>query len=240
MLHLLFAESALERVPKPLLHHPSVVKRAKALHKEPEEMLLDRTYHHQAMVTRARVLENMEKRGRPDIIHFSLLEALGAPLNREGLLKVHVHTIDDYLISVNSEVRLPRNYDRFIGLVEQLYREGRVPVDDRPLLELRRGNIRNVISEIEPSYVIAFTRRGEPKTVESAIRTLSKQKNPVAIVGGFPCGHFSEETMKLADIAFSLDPEMLEAWTVTSRVIYEFERLTELPEKRWKEKGRDK
>jgi len=233
MLNLLLAESALETVPKPLWSHPSVVKRARALSKKPGETLLDRTYHHRAMVR----LENGERRGRPDIVHFSLLEALGTPLNREGLLRVYVHTIDDHVISIDPRVRLPRNYDRFVGLIEQLYKEGKVPVRDRPLLKLRRGSLEDMISEIGPSYVMAFTRKGEPKTLESAMKVLSEQENPVAVIGAFPRGHFSGETVKLADLSVSIDPEMLEAWTVTSRAIYEFERLMGLPERRWEKKG---
>lgn len=228
MLDLLLAESALETVPKQLWSHPSVVKRAKSLGKKPGETLLDRTYHHRAMIH----LENDKKRGRPDIAHFSLLEALGTPLNREGLLRVHIHTVDDHVIYIDPKVRLPRNYDRFVGLIEQLYKEGKVPTKGQPLLRLEKGSLKDVLSEIRPSYVIAFTRKGEAKTLESAVGTLS-EKNTAAIVGAFPHGHFSEETTKLADLTVSIDPEMLEAWTVTSRVIYEFEKLIGLPERRW-------
>ena len=236
MLNLLLAESALETVPKQLWSHPSVAKRAKALRKSPGEVLLDRTYHHGAMLH----LEIGERWGRPDIVHFSLLEALGAPLNREGLLRIYVHTLEDHVISVDPEVRLPRNYDRFVGLIEQLYREGRVPVEGKPLLKLRKGSLRDILSEIEPSYVMAFTRRGEPKTLEDAIKVLRKYENPVAIIGAFPRGHFTNETAKLANLSVSIDPEMLETWTVTSRVIYEFERQMELPEKRFEKKARGK
>ena len=133
MLSLLFVESALETVPQPLWNHPSVTKRAKTLNKKPSETLLDRTYHHRAMIR----LKNNYRRGRPDILHFALLEALGSPLNKEGLLRVYVHTVDDHIISVDPKVRLPRNYDRFVGLIEQLLREDKVPVVGQPLLELR-------------------------------------------------------------------------------------------------------
>lgn len=229
MLHLLLAESALETVPKQLWSHPSVAKRAKSLGKKPGETLLDRTYHHRAMIQ----LENDERRGRPDIVHFSLLEALGTPLNKEGLLTVYVHTIDGHIIRVEPKVRLPRNYDRFMGLIEQLYKEGRVPTEGQPLLKLGEGSLGDVLSEVRPSYVMAFTREGESETLENAMRTLLRQESPAVIVGAFPHGGFSKKTIEIADLAVSIDPEMLEAWTVTSRVIYEYERLIKLPERRW-------
>ena len=71
------------------------------------------------------LLDCPEKRGRPDIVHFTLLEALGSPLNLEGLLKIYVHTYSGYVIDVRPEVRLPRDCNRFSGLMEQLFQEGK-------------------------------------------------------------------------------------------------------------------
>lgn len=229
MLNLIFAESALEPVPKVLWKNHSVMKRATALGKAPENTLLDRSYHHRAMLR----LEESEKRGRPDIVHFALLEALGAPLNREGLLRVYVHTIDNYIISIDPKVRLPKNYNRFIGLIEQLYAKGAVPLSGPSLLKVKKGSLKQVVSEIEPSYVVAFTSKGEEKILEDAVKILSEKDNSLAIIGAFPHGHFSDEIIKLTDLAVSIDPEMLEAWTMTSRVIYEYEKLIGLPKMRW-------
>jgi rRNA pseudouridine-1189 N-methylase Emg1 (Nep1/Mra1 family) len=52
------------------------------------------------------------------------------------------------------------------------------------------------------------------------------------IIGGFPHGHFSKSTVQLADEIVSVDPEMLEAWTLSSRIIYEYEKALSLPKKR--------
>ncbi|MCJ7634937.1 16S rRNA methyltransferase, partial [Candidatus Bathyarchaeota archaeon] len=104
----------MELVPKNLWGHPSVSKRARLLRKNASNMLLDRSYHHAAMLS----IEDNKKRGRPDIIHFCLLNALGTPLSWEGQLQTIVHTREDKVISVQPETRLPRNYDRFVGLIE--------------------------------------------------------------------------------------------------------------------------
>jgi len=228
MLTLILAESALEAVPRALWRHPAVERHSKRCGKPPKYLVLDRSYHNAAM----KVLRDSEKRGRPDIVHLSLLEALGSPLNREGLFRVYVHTYSDCSISVSPETRLPRNYSRFIGLVEQLFEFGRVPVGGTPLLVLEERAISDLVGSIRPTYVIAFSRTGKPSTLEDAISRLRNQENLVAIIGGFPAGHFKDATTDLADEIVCIDREMLEAWTVVSRLVYEYERAVSLPEKR--------
>jgi rRNA pseudouridine-1189 N-methylase Emg1 (Nep1/Mra1 family) len=68
--------------------------------------------------------------------------------------------------------------------------------------------------------------------MEETMKDLSKQSNPAILVGGFPHGHISEETAKLAENRISIDKSMLEAWVVASRAIYEFERAIDLPKRR--------
>lgn len=233
MLILILAESALETIPQGLWRHPSVQRHSKRRGKHPQFLLLDRSYHHTAMKT----LEGGEKRGRPDIIHFALLEALGSPLNREGLLQTYVHTIHDRVITVNPEARLPRNYLRFVGLVEQLFESGRVPPTGPALLKLERKTLPQLLREIKPDHVTAFSRKGKSRLLEEAVSELSEKERPAVVIGGFPRGHFSETTTRLAKEVIRIDPEMLEAWTVTSRVIYEYERALSLPRKRLKPSG---
>lgn len=231
MLTLILAESALETIPERLWTRRSIQRYAKQHQKSPQFVLLDRSYHHAAM----RGLEHGEKRGRPDIVHFALLEALGSPLNKEGLLNVYVHTIDDHVITVDSVSRLPRNYNRFVNLIEQLFEYEKIPPQptEKALLTLKRQTLPQLIREIKPSYVLAFSRIGKPQTLEEAVSKISGEKNrPTVIVGGFPHGHFSETTTKLANSIVSIDSEMMEAWTITSRIIYEFERAISLPKKR--------
>jgi len=232
LLTLILAESALETIPKSLWKHPSIIRHAEKRGKSPEFILLDRSYHHVTMKT----LKDDEKRGRPDIVHFALLEALGSPMNKEGFLQVYVHTLNDYVITVASETRLPRNYNRFIGLMEQLFEFKKIPPTEHPLLTIRKQKLPQLLQTIKPTYVLAFSKEGKPCTLENAVSKLSSKEKPVAIVGGFPHGHFSEETSKLADETVAIDPQMLETWTVTSRLIYEYERAISLPRKRLTQK----
>lgn len=59
-------------------------------------------------------------------------------------------------------------------------------------------------------------------------------EEPAVIIGGFPHGHFSEKTIQMVNEVVCVDPEMLETWTLASRVIYEYERSISLPRKRIK------
>lgn len=236
VLTLIMAESALEVIPKELRSHPSVLSHSRRRGKPPSRLILDRSYHHAAM----KRLDRGWKRGRPDIVHISLLEALGSPLNREGLLRVFVHTFDGHVITIASETRLPRNYMRFIGLMEQLFELGRVPPSGKPLLKIERKSLKMLLEDVKPSYVLALSSAGKPTTLPKAVLRLTNSERPAVLVGGFPAGDFEEETVELADEVLSIDPETLEAWTVTSRVIYEYERAIGLPERRLKRQLEEK
>lgn len=233
-LTLVLAESALETIPRELWDHPLIRQFSKRRDKHPKFIVLDRSYHHHAMKT----LEKGMKRGRPDIVHFSLLEALGAPLNREGLLRVYVHTINDYVISVSPETRLPKNFSRFIGLIEDLFEHGRVPPEGKPLLTLEAKTLLALINELRPTYTVIFDKPGKVKTFEETALTLVRHDKPLVIVGGFPHGEFSKLTLSLANEIICVDPETLEAWTVVSRIIYEYERAIDLPRRRLELLGR--
>jgi len=213
---LVLAESALELVPEECWRHPSVVKYAEKRGKRPSEVLLDRAYHHAAM----RSLPQAYKRGRPDIIHFALLEALGSPLNKLGKLRVYVSTLDGHIIEVKPWVRLPRVYERFKGLVEQLYVKERIEAEDgKELLTLRKLTLAQLVSELKPSRVYLLSEDGKPTSSKELEAELASSPHPLMIVGGFPHGAFSEETSKLADMVIRLFDEPLETWVVVSRIL---------------------
>lgn len=225
MLNLIFAETALELVPQVILRHPSVRRNAKRRGKPAEENLLDRSLHHYAMTS----LPDQERRGRPDIILYCLLEAMGSPLNRQGMLRVWVHTQDGFTITVNPETRLPRDYPRFKSLMEQVLIEGRAPPKgEEPLLELKPMGLRELLKEINPEKIVALTSHGEKSSFRAVVEGLNLKGNPAVLIGAFPAGEFTAETLSLADEAASIYPTPLESWTVTSRLIYECERSLEL------------
>ena len=221
MLHLVFVEAALETVPPGILDHPSVRRNAKRRKKRPEETLLNRSLHHRAM---GRIRED-HRRGRPDIVNICLLEALGAPLNRERDLRTWIHTYGGYAVEIAPEIRLPRDCNRFNSLIEQLFADGVVPPgSEAPLMTLEPMTLGELIEKIEPTHTVALTSHGKPDDLETACGRLSSESNPAVFIGAFPHGPMKEDTLALADEVISIHPEALEAWVVTSRLVYEFEK----------------
>jgi rRNA small subunit pseudouridine methyltransferase Nep1 len=220
VLTLILCESSIELVPGEIVHHPAVLNWARRKKKGPGQMILDQSYHYAAMKSLGQGL----RRGRPDIAHLCLLAALGTPLNMDGGLRCIIHTSDDRAIRVNPKTRLPRNTDRFVALLEQLYEQNVVPRVGTPLLTLEGATMQKLISELGPESVIALTTAGPPKPMVEIAARMVQRENPVLLVGGFPSGHFSKQTLNLAGESFRIDRRGLEAWIVVARAVYDYER----------------
>ncbi|KII69257.1 Ribosomal RNA small subunit methyltransferase NEP1 [Thelohanellus kitauei] len=54
---------------------------------------------------------------RPDIVHQCLMMLLDSPLNQAGFLQIFIHTQQNILIEVNPQIRIPRTFERFCGLM---------------------------------------------------------------------------------------------------------------------------
>jgi len=223
MFVLILAETALEGVPRELWKHPSVLKYASSKKKKVGELLLDRSYHHAAMLK----LKDSERRGRPDIAHFSILEATSSPLYIKRSLNVHVHTVTDHVINLGRSVRVPKSYFRFEGLIEKLFKKRRIVTPDNEiLLEMKKQSFRELISESKPSIVIGLSKIGKRSTFEVVAKEMIKYYKPALIVGGFPRGHFSQEISSNFDLLCSCSTYSLESHVVIARIIYEFEKLS--------------
>jgi rRNA small subunit pseudouridine methyltransferase Nep1 len=225
VLTLALVESALQLVPQQIQTHPQIKLYAERRSKGPTEVLLDRGFHNTAMRRLAKLGYSIpvEKMGRPDIIHNTLLQVLETPLNWEGQLRVLVHTQDDQVITINPKVRLPKNYVRFVGLIEQLFTERKVPEKGEPLLSLKRGNIRELVRMVSPDKVFGFSTLGRPSLLRAVANQISRIKAPLAFVGAFPRGHFGDETRGVVNELFCVDRESLDAWVVAGRFVYDFE-----------------
>jgi rRNA small subunit pseudouridine methyltransferase Nep1 len=224
ILNIVLARSALETIPEEIVNHPSVKKWAERRRKDPRKLLLDMSYHYAAM----RELKDWNKRGRPDIVHITLLNLLGSPLNNEGLLRVYVHTLNDYIITINPEINLPRNYLRFVGLIEQLFEIGRVPPKGNWLMKIEKKKLDRLLKEINPSKVIILTEKGKRIKLENFGKKILNEKNPLVIIGGFQRGEFSEEDLKLADEKYAIYKKSLDAWIIASMVVHEVERVMQI------------
>jgi rRNA small subunit pseudouridine methyltransferase Nep1 len=220
LLSLIVADAALELVPSKIIHHPSVVNQAKREGKKPNETLLDRSYHHAAM----RGLPEAYRRGRPDIVHISLIAAIYTPLFLEDKLQVFVHTRDDKVITVGKGARLPKSYPRFINLMEQLFQQKKIVSEDSILLELRQETFADLLKRLKPETVIGLSRMGKRSSFAETANHLARAKGGALVIGGFPRGHFNSNVSKEFDQMLSVHEQPLEAHVVIARSIYELEK----------------
>ncbi|UCE10837.1 MAG: 16S rRNA methyltransferase [Candidatus Thorarchaeota archaeon] len=201
--------------------------------KKPTELLLDQSQHGEAMV---RLQDNL-RRGRPDIVYLSLLSVLETPLCKSGLLTVHLHVRDGRIIEVNPEVRLPRNYDRFVGLMEQLLVEGRVPPSGDSLLHIIDMNLGQLINSLtaEDSVSLLAIEGGTRTTIVDLEGLFPDDSlTPVIIgVGAFPYGNLNADTKLLFANHVELDSEVMMAWHVCSEVLWAYSASVNVAKERF-------
>jgi rRNA small subunit pseudouridine methyltransferase Nep1 len=136
-------------------------------------------------------------------------------------MSVYVHTCQDVVLEISEGTRIPKSYQRFRGLAEQLLvekpREGLVKVFPAGMTEL----VRKIIA---PDLVVGLSTQGAQSSAEEVGQLAAGAKSPCLIVGGFPHGHFTPETHRLADSLVRIDSKPLEAHVVAARVVYEVEK----------------
>jgi rRNA small subunit pseudouridine methyltransferase Nep1 len=221
------AEAAIELVPQILRNHPSVMNHSKRIGRDSNEILLDISYHHRAMVEQN--IRQWWKRGRPDIVHFDLVEALSTPLFKQKKLEVYVSTFDNKLIIINQNLRLPKNYFRFERLMISIFNKQKNKRSSN-LIELRENvGFNDLIRKIiRPDVVLGFSVKGTKINISDILlnNVVGNSKNYCFVVGGFQRGHFSETVNRTCNNVYSISPYSLESHVVIARVLYECENYT--------------
>ena len=218
MISVILSESSLELVPDELKHHPSVVSHARKLGKQPSEILLDNSWHFAAM----KGIENEMKRGRPDLVHFSILEATTIPLYLQNKIKFYVHTINDKVIYFGENIHIPKSYHRFEGVIEKLYQEKKITTNNDVLLEIKDKTFSELLDEIKPSKIIGFSTKGKFNSYEKIATEISD--NSCIVFGGFQKGHFSDIVENKITDLYSIDDTSFEGHVVVARMLYEYEK----------------
>ena len=218
MLTLILAESSLEIIPSELQNHPSVISYCKRNRKKFSEVLLDNSWHFGAM----KGIENEIKRGRPDIIHLAFLAICSSPLYQEKRIRVFIHTINNQVITLGDQIRLPKSYHRFQGVIEKLFKEKKIVLSDSQLMELEDMTFEELLNKINPEKIIGFSTEGDDSTFEKSAKTITD--NSCIVIGGFQKGHFSDRIKNKFDQIEKLSPNSLETHVVLSRLIYEYEK----------------
>jgi rRNA small subunit pseudouridine methyltransferase Nep1 len=142
---------------------------------------------------------NKEKRGRPDIVHRSLLAILDSPIFQQTEIIIKVHTIHDLVIDVSSETRLSRSERSFNGLIKQLFDKGRVPPDGKALLKLHKKSLKQLIcSDFKNSdKKILFTKSGQFIRGMDLSSIIHSARFPLLIFGGFSHGSIISNLLAL-------------------------------------------
>lgn len=206
----------MELIPKEIRSRPAVVSDSKRRGRHAGEILLDRSFHHSAMLS----LRDSEKRGRPDLVHVAVLAVTGTPLYLEGNVKLFIHTYPDVVLEIPEKTRLPKNFIRFRGLMEEALGGD----SHGGLIQVRNMGIKELIRDIGAKRVVALSVQGKASSAEQLARQIIGERDPCVIVGGFPRGHFTKDTLAQAEEVVRIDSRPLEAHVVASRVVYEVEK----------------
>jgi len=213
MMHLVIADSELEMIPDEIRNHPSV--------RMGHNRILDSSLHHSAMEK----IPDGRRRGRPDIVHITLLIASESILNREGKLRIYIHTRNNEVIYIKPETRIIKNYNRFKGLMHQLFEHGKVPPKGEKLMEIKKEDLDTLIKKL-PGKKILFSEEGKRKEIREVM-----ERDAVCIIGGFPHGDFISPVHEMVDEIISIYHEPLPSWTVAMEAIacYENKFISPIP-----------
>ncbi len=214
---IILAECGIELIPKKIRNHSAVRKNITS--KLYSSQLLDNAIHHSAMIN----LPNINKRGRPDITHFCLLNALGSSLNKTGNLKIYIHTIHNKIYELNPEIRITKNFNRFKGLMAKLLIDGSIITETSKLIYPFKGSLKELIDTFENPEKYLFSTKGKLIKSYRDLFVEDLSKNYIAIVGGFQKSSFSSNIHDLSENLISLSQYPLEAWVAINRIITYYE-----------------
>jgi rRNA small subunit pseudouridine methyltransferase Nep1 len=213
VLRFILAGAELELAPPEIAGHPAIRATARDQERKPGEVLLDQNMHGAATSR----LADGRRRGRPDIVHYTLLVLLESPLCKAGRMEIAIHTRHGELIRIRPDTRLPRGEARFQGLVGKVLREG-ASNDKEPLLWSEGPK--------EPHEVIDAFARGpilrldETGTVTSPSDIVARARDGelTLVLGAFPSGDFPDGWKKAAPEGVSIWKEPLNAWAVAAEL----------------------
>ncbi len=220
---LIIEEASLELVPRRLWSQKDVLDVSHSFGLDPRRQILDRNLHSRSMgFMKGR--PDYEKRGRPDVVHFALLDATSTPLFETGKIDVYIHTLEDITIGIRKGTRPPRTLQRFCGVMSKLL-GGEHGTPERDLFSVKcTQTFGELVKELGADRVICFSRQGKQRELDSIVRSQNNSAVVVWVVGGFPHGHLKQRTLEKADEIVAISERSLPAHVVTSRFCYEIEK----------------
>jgi rRNA small subunit pseudouridine methyltransferase Nep1 len=164
-----------------------------------------------------------EKRGRPDVVHFALLDATSTPLFKENKIQIFIHTLQNHTIELKSGTRPPRTLQRFCGVVSKIL-SGSFGREESTLFGFNPDQeFADLVRSLGVKSAICFTRQGKRLDLDK-IAELSNPGRIAWIVGGFAHGTFSPTVREVCARSISISDISLPAHVVTARICYELEK----------------
>ncbi len=217
---LVLEEASLELLPMKLQTHASARRVEEHFGVRPERQILDSNFHRTAMSA----LKDSGKRGRPDVVHFALLDATSTPLFMRGRIKVVMHTIGGETISLKSGTRPPRNLQRFCGVVSKLLSSEQGEAEERLFKTSRKQTFSELLSSLGVERVVTLTKLGIRRQLDQVVQISMDSEKTAWVVGGFAHGHFESDVTAKSTEVISISQDSLAAHVVTSRLCYELEQ----------------
>ena len=220
MLRLIIADAELQLIPEKMWGDHAIKNIAEKNHKKPGEVLLDSNDMHTSIEKYYPGESN--RRGRPDIVYLFLEMATESILNKRGGLDIFIHTRDNFIMHINGNTNLPRSYNRFEGLIEDLFRKKSIEYNGTELLSLREEKLIPFLKGLD-GKTIALSPDGK----ESKLSDIIIDENLNVVIGGFSQGDYISDVYSHFK-AYRIFDEELTIWSVGMEVISQYERFTSM------------
>jgi rRNA small subunit pseudouridine methyltransferase Nep1 len=168
-------------------------------------------YFHRELIKK---LPEGSRRGRPDIVHSSLLLCQTTAPFREGKQRVFIHTRHDKVIAVSPGAEAAPNYIKFLFDMDALLKGEKVPGYD-----LTDRSLPRLMSDLRPDRIMALTPNGQEISLQQYFHDYSGRSLAV-VIGGFPEGDFKSPVYELADDQISLGPRLMRVPEVVATVLH--------------------
>ena len=158
---------------------------------------------------------------RPDILHQCMLILLDSPLNKAGLLKIYVRTERGVLIDVSAQIRIPRTFKRFCGLMTQLLFKLSIRASNGPhkLLKVIKNPVTDHLPPNAHIYLLSVT--GRLVSMPKIVPTLPSD-GPVVFVAG-AMAHGKVEPEYQVEDTFAISEYPLSGAAALGRLMNAFE-----------------
>ena len=140
--------------------HKAIINDARARRKKPTELLLDIAVHQSAIYP-----EKLQFSGRPDLVHFFLLQYHHMikiiPEKYSSEINLYVHTKNNQIFFVPQSWRVPVHFIRFRGLMEKFLIEKTINFTNTDKIELQETTLKELIESLDPTQIFNLTELGE-------------------------------------------------------------------------------